>query len=444
MSISAAESAAGITFREEFRSASLLAENGGSLVGDAEILSAGLSIGTGQCDIVLKAPLNVDSMAVVIRFAPTFAWDDGSSRFLIDAESANRKFYVYKSNGNALIVNLNAKNIINVVGGGGTWSDVWNVNQENVLIVSCLSGATSAWLNGTLVGTVATTYNPGAQLRAFSVGSTNSGTSDMTGTTREVMFIDHAIDAEDEPYLRNETLISSIQPENSIITLPLERDFESGGTQVTPALGTHDSDLVLLGSDGLTSTEFPTKNHRRYGYTFDGGDQINCGDSDDFSFVVGGVDQSFSIPVVIRPTSLPGNMDILSKATAIAAGEFYCYVTAAGELIARVVDNAAASRRGKRTAAGVIVVGSTYVVVFVYNGSTKVWEFFVDEVSVPLSNTNSGVYTNMANTSAPLKVGSGYNSDFIGDIMFPGLVAGAMSQMQVSALTQTLRNEIAR
>jgi hypothetical protein len=198
--------------------------------------------------------------------------------------------------------------------------------------------------------------------------------------------------------------------------------------------------VPLMGSDGETAAEFPTILRPR-GYTLDGNDQINCGDSDAFSFVAGAVDQPFTLAALVNLDVLGDNRDIITKATGASAGEYYFFVAANGEVIFRQVDDSAVARKGRRTTVQVVFPGIPTVIVVTSTGvaGTSGINIYIDDVARDNANTNNGVYTSMQNTAVPLRIGAGGNDEWDGDIVLPMVFDWSLSQIEVKALTELMR-----
>jgi len=242
--------------------------------------------------------------------------------------------------------------------------------------------------------------------------------------------------------------IQELAADNSIITLPGQLGYRrtADSLWVTEALGKAGVTEVLLGSDGATAAEIPTLRQPR-GWSFDGGDQINCGDDDDFSFTTGAADEAFSLAARVRLADMSNNYAIIAKASALSAGEYYMYAANNGEVIARVVDNTAAARRGRRTTSQVLWPGIDQTVIFTCDGGNPptlgIWVTPPGggaPVQVDNANSNSGAYVRMYNTGDDLKIGSGAGlNDFSGDIIVPMVFDWELSPTEIEALAEIMR-----
>ena len=446
MQLTGAERAAGIVFREDFRNAALYQRNGSHLGSGSSIDVNGLSSGTGLAQSSLPIPLDGSEYSMMFRFTPTFAWDNGVSNMLLDSEAAARSLYVYKSSSGALSVKIGSRTMT-FNGGAGTWSDYWLLGAENVFVASFYSGATSFWLNGFQFTSTAG-FVP-SQLRTLTYMSNYIPAVPATGYMREIMLIDHAISAEDEPVLREGRLISDILPDRSLVTLPLERDYAVSGVQSTPLEGTHKAvlDHAQMG-DGVTASTYPTKLPSKKGYSFDGGDYILVPDHDDLSMVDGSGDVPFTIAVSMTASDLQlaGSRSIVGKCSVSGADkEWLLHHASPGRVYFRRFDDSTGGATLYQAISHVMQANVHSVIICTYDGLLDY--VYVDAVLVPASRNTFGTYNRMQQTIAPLYVGKGVSLQSYGhsSAMIDSGVDGislyknlCASPMQVKALTHMI------
>jgi hypothetical protein len=143
-------------------------------------------------------------------------------------------------------IKIDAADALTFVAGGttvvavayATWDALWNVGSKNTIISSMKSGDSNVWLNGTQIVTSDATAWDSGQISQLTIGARYDHTLFADGTYHRAEIYDHGCIAEDELVLRNQTLLSDISAENSLVTLPLEMDYDNGSSvQITPVLG---------------------------------------------------------------------------------------------------------------------------------------------------------------------------------------------------------------
>jgi hypothetical protein len=118
------------------------------------------------------------------------------------------------------------------------------------------------------------------------------------------------------------SIISEISEKKSVITVPMtEVRVNGSGESYTPVYGSSTEKEALLGSDGTTTTEFPTFLSKG-GFSFDGGDFITIADADEFTFSDGSGDLPFSVCFHYKSGDASVNAGIISKYLSTNNGEF--------------------------------------------------------------------------------------------------------------------------
>lgn len=438
--------AAGYIFQEDFRDAASTLVNGVSLLNGAYVNSSGLIVSTGQCNLpeLHKA---VSPISIVMRFTPDFNWDDDGNHYFFDTDASNRVMYAYKTSTNRIQLNVSGSTLVNQAGGGGTWSDAWNTNEVNTIIFSISSGNTDVWLNGTLVAATSASYTSSNHVRKITVGSSNAGGFELTGSIQEFSVLDCVVDDLDEPVLRSGTLISDLAIENSLVTLPLERDYAISGVQSSPIMGQHSTvSPNMQCGDGSSGGTFPTKlTSHRYGYNIVTSEYFTIADHDNLNLFDGSGDLPFTLCISMNVASLAGTRYIFCKGTAITACMIMVYVNTAGTLVFLVGDDDGGYVYGSSNS-GEIRVGDQIELVCVYNGSGLVSGFSVyrDNVDIRTGGSSSS-YTGMTDTSYPLMIGSTSvpNNSFNGDLYTVQLFKNfAASPMQARVLDYRMKQRL--
>ena len=144
-----AERARGCVFSALFRDGESIARNGGTVTGTPAI-DKGITL-NGTTDYVTYDAVGSffasSSISIVVEFWPDFAANANGLYYLFDSEGAG--YYVQKrdnASNNVMRIILGMTFIDDIP--YATYSSYWLTGQRNVLVVSSVSGATNAWLNG--------------------------------------------------------------------------------------------------------------------------------------------------------------------------------------------------------------------------------------------------------------------------------------------------------
>jgi len=147
------------------------------------------------------------------------------------------------------------------------------------------------------------------------------------------------------------------------------------------------------------------------GANFDGVDDlVDCGDTSTFSFGDGSSDSPFSVAAWVKfDTRSTGVMGIIDKATGVTGGEWYLVQTATDEIMLAVIDDSAVGKlRRLSTNSPIDAVDKWFHIVATYDGigsaATEI-KMYVNSVEVSYSDTSTGTYTAMEDTSISLKIG---------------------------------------
>lgn len=384
----------------------------------------------------------------LIDMVPGFAPDSGATRILFSGYKSSILLYsVYLSSGNDLVVNYGG---LSRFVSYATWSPYWS-NDQNIIIVTINDGDLNCYLNGTNIMSLSISTWTHEQIDQLVIGSYyNYSTAYAPGVYRRLEIYKNFCSEDDVELLTNKGLLSDISFDRSLITLPTEYDYNDGSYQITSVIGKSLVTQALLGSDGITSAEFPEKiSHRRIGYAFDGSRQFNLIDSDLFTFSDGVSDQPFSFAALVKFTDLSIGGCIMSKALSSTDGEYLIYFAGSGtgQIIVILIDDDLNGYIGKYT-----TIGEQYKYLFpvivTYDGSgSSGIKIYVDGVSKALTSISSGSYTRMRNTSNTLKFGkavTGLASNLRGELALPIIYDFVLSPLQCKILSRKLIGESSR
>ena len=442
------ERAIGVVFKELFTSPSLCAKNGTVLVGFPAV-NRGITLnGTTQYATNPKR-LSLNGQGfIVIRFTPSFNWNENTARVIIGAGSiaAANSLYIYKH------TNANLDRIMCYFGtgyvycNGADYSAYWLVGEENVLVVSWNGTSSAMWLNGNALAVtdVAMALN---NVGLLTMGAATGGSSFFAGSIQSLIIGNRPLTQGCEERLITPEPLSRIRTERSLVTIPGVQAYNraSDGFRVTPLLGKiatqHGVTEAVLG-DGTTATTFPALLTPR-GFSFDGGDYLNLGDNDVFSFTNGVNDLPFSVAAQFRLSSIATNPPIAAKYQTSNIGEWKVYVQSTGRLIFILVDESVPIYFQIYTAINLIKVGIDYTVVATYTGSGG-----ANGLSLYLNGVKQSVtldpqtYVRMRNTNQPVYVGRDTIGAYTaGNIILPEIYDVELSECEVRAITARLQRQ---
>jgi hypothetical protein len=181
------ELARGCIFSESFDSRTSILANGGTIAGSSTFdQSRGMRFDGSTNNVTYRpnfTPFSSGFWSCVIEFWPAFAADAAAPYTLCSDTRTN----IFKNVSN---------NYLSVYTGSSTatlhcvyavYAPYWRVNQRNVLVIACRSGANTAWLNGVQIGTSATAWTAAGPLPLY-VGSRNAGLDKFSGYIRSIKF----------------------------------------------------------------------------------------------------------------------------------------------------------------------------------------------------------------------------------------------------------------
>ena len=192
-----------------------------------------------------------------------------------------------------------------------------------------------------------------------------------------------------------------------------------------------------LGGTGLYSYHFhPTGDHHLAGI-----------DHTNYSFGAGAADEAFSVGAWIRPNAIATNVIMGKYDSAGALEEWRFWIDAAGLLSLELHDASASATEIGATAVA-LTLGQFVFVVATFDGTIEPPDvhLYVDGVDGNADGltTESGAYTGMENTAAPLTIGcSGVTAvpvaEFHGRIAMPFICGKELTAAEVVQLRDIMR-----
>jgi hypothetical protein len=192
----------------------------------------------------------------------------------------------------------------------------------------------------------------------------------------------------------------------SVLTLPMnEVKVNSSEETYTPITGTTTETEALLGSDGTTTSEFPTLLPGG-GFSFDGGDFIKVADSDEFTFSDGSGDLPFSICFRYKPGNAATTATIIAKYSGASDGEWTVYHV--GSLLYFFITDQSVSKYMYQRTNLALVTGTTETWTCTYDASAATTGMIIYRNGILAAQTavTVGPYTQMRNTNNSLNIGS--------------------------------------
>lgn len=198
--MSSFERSRGCCFSESFRSAAEIAANGGVITGVLEYdQEKGAKFYTGSSVDGIRYqfttdPFNSGYWSAVIEFWPAFAAAETVWRTFFYTQLVNRTYVVHSGGGDLQVFTGASVGVMTAL--LADYQAYWRVNQRNVLVVACRSGANAMWLNGTQIAASALAWTPQANPQSY-VGFAYDGASyPFFGYLRSLKFFRHNAAAE--------------------------------------------------------------------------------------------------------------------------------------------------------------------------------------------------------------------------------------------------------
>jgi hypothetical protein len=209
----------------------------------------------------------------------------------------------------------------------------------------------------------------------------------------------------------------------SVMSLPMNEVLRNDtGKYYTPIVGTTGETEALLGSDGVTTSEFPTLLPNG-GFSFDGDDQITIADADEFTFSTpGGGDKPFTIAVSVKFDSsmASGTKTLLGKYATTTNGEWLIYIASGTVYFICRDNNGGTNGYIQRIGFPVTTELTTLICSCDGSGSQTGLNIYRNGLIANGAASTGGAYTQMRNTSLPVEIGVWYDTYyFTGELYDP-------------------------
>jgi len=258
----AAERAMGCIFAETFESNAALAENGGSLGGNAFIQAGGglsMAAKTDYATFVVNSAqfAPTDTITYLIEFTPNFTFDSTTYYFMSNT-TPDSKYYTQVDASNGLTSVAGGTGALFASSGG--MSSGWTINKRSTIQVSLTSGSNQAYLNGVQVGTSATAWTGDEGITNLIAGASSAGINGMTGVMHSLKIFQQKLTAQDAVNHYNNS--QGNYTERAIINYPMGiAEHDATNTQTLDRSGNGNN-----GNFGAGAAE-PTKLADKHGYT---------------------------------------------------------------------------------------------------------------------------------------------------------------------------------
>jgi hypothetical protein len=427
-----------LSIRESFRDRQSVLNNGLVITGSPNI-DNGYTASSGNLISIPQEHILFDENAFSISIEfdlPTKTAFGGTKR--IWAESGNWALYLYETSDLIYLrSSINAASQftqISVVGLYGT-----RLKLSCVLSESGGNITQTIYLNDTLS---ASNVDAGTMDQIGSnifLGSDSGGGAIFPTTFYNFYYFrGYALSQEDHIELYDGTLSSDIQPFQSRIFLPGEREYvNTSGDKVTPIIGTSGVTEAVIG-DGTTSTTFPTLGVDRL-WTFDGGDYINLGDNDNFSFTKS---DPITIGCLLSISDLTATKGIFAKGRSnLTTGEFVLYMAGSRFRFTAIDDDANAFIIIRSSViTNYLMNDELFSIIISYDGSgtfdTTTTTIYINTIDETFDTVTSGVFVDIENTSENLIVGGTSEPGLLmsGKLGFPFMISQELSPLQVQMI----------
>ena len=237
--------------------------------------------------------------------------------------------------------------------------------------------------------------------------------------------------------------LQDINPDHSLLTIPGTGYYRrtSDNLFVTECQGKAGVREALMGSDGSTTTEFPSIYYPR-GFTFDGGDVISVPNNPLFSPTDGsGNDQPMSWACMVTTDTLTDVRFLIVKGVDIGVNREWSFYLST-KSIYMVIYGADGTSIGRRGSAG-ILDGLLHTLIATYSGSeaNSGIKIYIDTIQVDDTDSDSGSYSGVTRLGSSVCIGSRYDLTFPheGKIVAPMIFDTELSAEEVRVLTNRYR-----
>jgi len=203
--------------------------------------------------------------SIKAEFNPNFAANDGVLHYLVD--STGGSFRVYKDAANNLVVVFGGTTILTIA--YASYSAYWKTSERNVLVVTGITTANEAILNGTSIGTSATAWAV-ADPATIYIGADNAGQNTFSGQYHSLMVFvgtvtgDRLTVDEAKDFYTGQTYTYR---NRAVLSLPMtSATFDPTNTRIL------DVSAGKIHASYAAGASAPSKVVGQKGFTFDGGD----------------------------------------------------------------------------------------------------------------------------------------------------------------------------
>jgi hypothetical protein len=170
--------------------------------GSATYSSTGYELDGSTDSLVIPSTgiFNTANQTIAFRFTPDFNYDEAVQRSFFDATADERYILIHQAAGD-LNLFMGNTNIASVQ--SATYSQYWNQNQENTIIISGTTGDTDMWLNGNLIlDSDASAWTPDNPANLY-IGAFNVDTGQYDGELRDFAVWDRILTAAERTLYEN-------------------------------------------------------------------------------------------------------------------------------------------------------------------------------------------------------------------------------------------------
>ena len=324
----AAERARGCVFAENFRDASEVVRNNGTLVNGAKITKDGLVLDGINDYANYQIPdnlLNSTQVSFLVEFNPDFDAADGNTHYIYDTTAGSR-FFLFKGS----YVTYNNDLVVGFSSGTGilipyaTYSPYWKTGQKNKIAVCAVSSSIQVYLNNVQVLTSASAIITSKPSNIV-IGASFAFASLFKGSISKLRVFNKKLTAKEVSDYYNNSIFSY----KGTPLLENNLDLASHDASSLRTLDNTSGERHLIFGDGATSTTFPTKLIHITGYSTDGGDYLVT-KNNVVDFFGGEITQVLVFRLGSSTVDSGGFLSSYENTTTLNFGAMYYYVAGSG------------------------------------------------------------------------------------------------------------------
>lgn len=434
----------GIRWREEFIRESVSSRNGFEFLGSPEV-NFGLSLnGVDQYGevIIRRGVVDQPRLLICSEFIPDFGIPPASSKILFDTKSGSR-FLVYVGSNGILYVDAGGTSIIRI--SQANYETAWRIGGRNAICISAVSGNNLICLNGSKLTNSAgdsVAWSPSELHQRLIVGSNWTHSLFFSGVMKSVLAGAATVEQVDAERLSlidgPVTVLSDLDPVNSLASLPLQRQFpDLGGKTVTPSLGALADDIQqpMLGRNGTDTAYFPAK-LSDIGYRLAANDTITLPATRSLQFADVAGDLPFSFCLLIKKSSYVNDLALIQRVASPGVDGFRIGVNSSTGVGSFELFDGSSNKIGRTGLLNNVHIGSRITaLVFTYDGSktSAGVRFYSDATRRDSSDSESGSYAGIGTTLRETWIGSDHVNDYlVGDLYKLDVYRGALTPLQAA------------